>query len=290
MVNFGGSLLRSFPDAHGLARALAKLDVLASVDILPNETTALSTHVLPTLSQLEREDVSLWDMLASRLAMQHTPAVLARRGTRRAAWWVIADLMRRMGLPVADDVPQTDSEGTSQAMLARQFAYARKPFAAVAEGAYVEEPLEFPAKWVDSHIERAGGWDLAPPDLVAELARLGTRSAVLIPGTLQLTPRRQRRRLNAQLGFLGEQPEALIHPVDAVAAGIADGDKVRLETPCGTITCPAKIDLAMRRGAVSVPHGDAHSNVNLLTDAGVADPLTGMVRYGGFAVTVAKAC
>lgn len=47
-VDFGGSLVRSFPDANVLVPALQQLDVLATFDIIRNETTALSTHVLPT--------------------------------------------------------------------------------------------------------------------------------------------------------------------------------------------------------------------------------------------------
>ena len=37
---------------------------------------------------------------------------------------------------------------------------------------------------------------------------------------------------------------------------------------------------------VSVPHGHHAANVNALTDSGVLDPVTGMVRYSGVPVTL----
>src|SRR6478609_8435801 len=42
-LNLGGSLLTAFPDAGSLLPALEKLDVLATTEILPTETTAVST-------------------------------------------------------------------------------------------------------------------------------------------------------------------------------------------------------------------------------------------------------
>ena len=40
---------------------------------------------------------------------------------------------------------------------------------------------------------------------------------------------------------------------------------------------------------VSVPHGHHDANVNVLTDKDRIDPLTGMVRYSGLAVSVEPA-
>ena len=38
-------------------------------DVTANETTALSTHVLPTKDQLERPDLTMGDVLSTRLSM-----------------------------------------------------------------------------------------------------------------------------------------------------------------------------------------------------------------------------
>ncbi|MBI3690402.1 MAG: molybdopterin-dependent oxidoreductase, partial [Mycolicibacterium aromaticivorans] len=113
LLNLGGSLLTGFPATDTLRPALAKLEVLATTEILPTETTALSTHVLPTKGQLERPDVTLWDFMSPRISAQHTPAMIAPIGDRRSMWWVLAEIGTRLGHDIADTAM------TDEQMLAR---------------------------------------------------------------------------------------------------------------------------------------------------------------------------
>ena len=94
-LNFGGSLLTSFPDTRRLEPALRSLDLMVTTGIIANGTTVLSTHVLPTKDQLERVDVTLWDFLLPSVCAQHTPAVVSPIGDRRSAWWVLAEIGRQ---------------------------------------------------------------------------------------------------------------------------------------------------------------------------------------------------
>ena len=57
----------------------------------------------------------------------------------------------------------------------------------------------------------------------------------------------------------------------------------------GELTGIAKVDASIRRGAVSVPHGHADANVNLLTSKDDIDPVTGMTRYSGVPVSLHRA-
>lgn len=289
LINFGGSLMRSFPDTNVLAPALSKLELLVTLDIVANETTSRSTHVLPTCDSLERPDITLWDMLTSRLDAQHTAAVLAPRGERRSAWWVISRLMRGMGYAPADGIPADDrATGADETMLAALTTHARCSYEELEARGHVELPLELPARWVDAHIERLGGWRLAPAELTTELAALTAAAKGHTPpaGMLSLIPRRQRRRLNAAPLDLGDTPTAILHPDDAAAAGIADGDRLRLDNEHGALTAIARVDAGIRRGVVSFPHGHAEANVNLLTSARAVNALTGMVRYSGVPVRI----
>lgn len=288
-LNLGGSLLRSFPDANALAPALQKLELLMSIEIIENETTDLSTHVLPTKDQLERPDFTLWDFLSARINAQYTPAAVKPLGERRAAWWIFAELMRRLGAEAPGPLPEDDREpGADEAALARLVTHARCSFEELAEERYVEKPFEVPAAWVDEHIERFGGWHVAPPALCAELARLSAAqlAARPAPGSFSLIPRRQRRHVNAQFLFLGDKPELLLHPEDADEQGLRDGQPVIVRNERGEVRGVVKLDDGMRRGIVSFPHGHAEANVNRLTDAQAADRLTGMAAYSGFAVTL----
>jgi anaerobic selenocysteine-containing dehydrogenase len=125
-----------------------------------------------------------------------------------------------------------------------------------------------------------GGWRLAPPLLVDQL------SALEPPAPLVFVPRRQRKKLNGQLDFMGERADILIHPDDGVAAGVVDGQQVTVRSANGELTGIAKIDDAIRRGAVSIPHGHHDANVNRLTNKDDIDVVTGMVRYSGIPVSL----
>jgi anaerobic selenocysteine-containing dehydrogenase len=287
-LNLGGSLIRSFPDANALRPALERLDVLATLEIIENETTALSTHVLPTKDQLERPDLALWDFLSPRVNAQYTPAIVNPVGDRRATWSILADLMRRLGHEPPGPVTASDTDQADNEMLARVTEHARCQFTELVENRYAETGYEFPARWVDAHIERLGGWRLAPSCLVEQLTAVSSahwadRSR---SQSLSLIPRRQRRHLNAQFLFLGSPADVVLHPQDAVSAGITEGQQVVVRSARGEIMGIAHIDPGIRPGVVSVPHGHEHSNVNFLTNIREVDPLTGMARYSGVQVTV----
>ncbi len=175
-LNLGGSLLTAFPDAGSLLPALEKLDVLATTEILANETTAISTHVLPTKGQLERPDVTLWDILSPRVSAQHTDALVTPVGQRRSMWWVLAEIGRRLGHELAD------TDATDEAMLAQVSSGGRAPYDELVTNGWAEADRELPAPWVDRHIERLGGWRLAPQVLVDQLNSLREPAPlVLVP-------------------------------------------------------------------------------------------------------------
>jgi anaerobic selenocysteine-containing dehydrogenase len=274
LLNFGGAVLASFPDRNRLEPALRSLELLVTTDVVMTPTAALSTHVLPTKDQLERPDVSLWDFLAPQVAMQHTHAAVAPVGERRSAWWVFAEIGRRLGHDLAP------AESSDDDMLERLFASPRCSWDDLVASGTVELPLEVPAPWVERYLEKSGGWRLAPPLLVDQLSRLDE------PAGLVLIPRRQVKKLNAALDFLGESALVHIHPDDASAAGVVDGGAVLVRSARGELTGVAKVDDGIRRGVVSIPHGHHDANVNALTDKDVLDTLTGMVRYSAIPVTL----
>jgi len=278
LINVGGSLITSFPETGKLIPALQDLEVFATTEIINNETTELATHVLPTKDPLERPDITIHDILSSRVSVQHTPAVVAPVGERRSMWWVFAELGRRLGYDLGalgDPDSSTDDD-----VLAVLLAGARCRFDEVVAKGWAEVPRELPAAWVDQHIERMGGWRLAPPLLLDQLAALGS------PSPLVMVPRRQRKKLNGQLDFLGEAPDILIHPDDGAAAGVVSGQKVTVRSANGELIGIAKVDDSIRRGAVSIPHGHHEANVNRLTNKDDIDVVTGMVRYSGIPVSL----
>jgi anaerobic selenocysteine-containing dehydrogenase len=278
VLNLGGHLVTAFPEANSLVPALRSLDVFATIEIIANDTTAISTHVLPTKDQLERADVTLWDFLLPRVAAQHTPALIDPIGDRRSTWWMLAELGRRLGHELADT---SGEQATDDVMLAKLSAGARSTFDELVAAGWFEKGHELPARWVDEHVDRLGGWRLAPQRLVDQLAALSDESAPLV-----LVPRRQMRHLNSQLDFLDEVCEVIVHPDDAIAAGVVDGQRVIVRSAQGELVGLAKVDPSTRAGAVSVPHGHQRANVNALTCENDIDPTTGMAHYSGVPVSL----
>ena len=255
--------------------ALKKLDVLVTTEILPNETTALSTHVLPTKGQLERPDITLWDFLSPRISAQYTPAVVSPVGERRSMWWVLAEIGRRLGHDIGRHRRSDD------AMLAHVGSGVR--------GGYDELTATGWAESSDRAARAVGGRPhRTRRRLAAGAASCSSNNSTRRgePAPLVLVPRRQLSRLNSQLDFLGEAPEIIVHPDDAAAAGLSDNSPLAVRSEHGELTGIAKIDASVRRGAVSVPHGHAGANVNVLTSKDDIDPLTGMTRYSGVPVTL----
>jgi len=85
-----------------------------------------------------------------------------------------------------------------------------------------------------------------------------------------------------------------IHPSDAEARGIGDGDRVRVFNEIGEVVCHAKVDTRVRIGVVNLPKGAwMKSSVNgrvatALTPADVED-VAGGACYNDARVEVARA-
>jgi len=66
-----------------------------------------------------------------------------------------------------------------------------------------------------------------------------------------------------------------IHPSTARKFDITDGEMVAVETKTGSIKIKAKVTEDIMPQVVSIPHGWAQANVNILTDLDLRDPITG---------------
>ena len=277
VLNLGGSLLTSFPDVSVLEPALQELDVLVSTDIIANATTELSTHVLPTKDQLERADVTLWDFLVPAC-----PCSTPRRWSSRSG---------TVGRPGGSWPRSAAGWATTWALPGRQrrgdagqgHGHARCTYDDVAATGFAEVPFGLPAAWVEEHLERAGGWRLAPDLLVDQLA------ALTPPPPLVLIPRRQAKKLNASSTSSARRPRSCSTPTTPPKPGSSTVDRSSSTTTGGRIDRRGKgrrVDSAWRGLGSPWP---PRANVNLLTDKDDIDTMTGMVRYSGVPVTVTSA-
>jgi anaerobic selenocysteine-containing dehydrogenase len=277
----GGNIVTSLPDTNRVLAALPELDVLAVVDVARNATTPHATHVLPAHAQLERPDVPyLNDLFNSKLMLQYTRAVLEQHEERRSAWWILARIGRSLGVEVLP--PGIDADTTTDDDVLDLVAGA-ETLAALrgADPSWLVAPAPEPG-WLSGKLPDQR-WNVAPAPLVAQL------DALEAPASLVLTPRRQPKRFNGRAIRDGDEAEVLLHPNDASDVGVVDGDLVEVSSSVGSLRIRARLTDATTAGSVSIPHGWADCNVNVLVSSQVLDPLTGMPRQSGTPVSIRKA-
>lgn len=281
LLVFGGELTCAFPDVGRISEALRSLETLAVFDVVATPTTELATHVVPCCDQLERADVpGIGDCATVEPFGQYSPTVVQPRGSQRPMWWSAAEVGRRLGLDTMptglDPDTATDDDVLAALSPARDLAELRNAAGPVLD----ERP---PWGWTLGKLPR-GRWDLAPAPLIPQL------DAALPDDQLVLLPRRQRGRLNTQSLPGGKYATALVHPSDAAAHGLSEGDRAVVSNDLGSITLTIEITDEVRRGTVSVGHGWWDANVNSLISATHdVDPLSGMARQSGTPVELRSA-
>lgn len=283
----GGNLVAALPDASRVKAALGKTPVVVVSDVQHGDMTELATHVFAAAGPLERADLPHFsDCLAPTLAAQYTPAVVPVGADRRPAWWPLAALGERLGASILPQGASLETVTDDDLLRLRIRPSARATFDELkaAPTALVDDDRSL--GWVERNILPDGRWNLAPEPLLAQLEEVGEAPPLV------LIPRRLWRRVNSYgrdlPSVLEREPaNVLVHPADAAAAGVADGERVRVESAFGALTAVAKVDDAIRRGAVAIPHGLADPNVSTLLSASEnVDPLTGMPTYSGVPVTL----
>lgn len=290
----GGNPATAFPDAERTRAALASLETLAVVDVLPTETTAHATHLLPAVGSLERADVPwLLDAYQLAVATQFTPAMVPPVADRWPVWRMFGALAERLGLDVLGG-GLTSETATDEALLGPVARRSRGGAEAVFGGrsGIVGSGAVF--GWVRERVLPDGRWRLAPEPLLAQLDEaLSRERAPLAAGSLRLIALRQLRTMNSQLrdiaapGASTATTAILVHPATADAFG-GEGATVEVRSGAGAVTGTLRGDDRLPPDGVAVPHGWDAPNVSLLTDGEDVDPLTGMVWQSAIPVTIRR--
>jgi anaerobic selenocysteine-containing dehydrogenase len=154
----------------------------------------------------------------------------------------------------------------------------------------------------------SGRIELAPELVMGDLPRLQARIDAPAP-SLTLIGRRQLRSNNSwmhNMPSLIKGPERcllLIHPEDALAHSLTNGDQCRVTSRVGDVTCKVQVTEELMPGVVSLPHGWGHDeesvqlgvakahpgvNVNRLSDDAFLDVPSANAAFNGVPVTLAR--
>jgi anaerobic selenocysteine-containing dehydrogenase len=280
----GGNPATAFPDAGRTRAALASLETLAVIDVLPTETTELATHILPAVGALERADLPLLlDGYQLAVATQFTPAMVAPVAERRPVWKMFGALGERLGFDVLGG--GLTSETASDERLLRKVAERSRGGADAvfaARHGVVDSGAVF--GWVRGLLPE-GRWRLAPQVLVAQLAAAALAASTEPAEQLQLIAHRQLRTMNSQLRNLTDTA-VMVAPSRAAELG-GDGTRVEVRAANRVVSGVVRGDPRIPPGVVSIPHGWVTPNVSGLTsvDSDI-DPHTGMVRQSAIPVEI----
>ncbi len=325
-----GNPALSAPNGPRLERAFATLEFMVAIDPYLNETTRHAHVILPPTSPLERPHYDL--ALASysvRNVAKYSPPLFARPADARHDWEIALALWTRLKLP-ANPLGRLAGRGALAALgklgpegvlelglrsgphgLRKGVRGLSMAKLRAAPHGLDLGPLEprFPAR-LGTRDQRIA---LAPALYLGDLPRLAARAQELTgagaDGALVLIGRRHLRSNNSWLHnshrLVKGKPRCtlLMHPADAAARALVNGDSARLRSRTGEIKVPIELSDEMMRGVVSLPHGWGHDragarlavagatpgvSVNDVTDEGFVDRLSGNSGLNGLVVTVER--
>lgn len=331
MINLSGNPLLTCGGSGRLAQAFQDLELLVCIDIVRNETAEFADYILPGLHSLERADIPFYFFTVMGLmpdrSFTYTDPVLSPPGEARDEGLIFRQLCRDAGRPVAGSrVLQWLSNagewlGNYFSMTADQLFFSMlarsgklggiRQLRKAPDGLLLEpnKPGDFLGQRVPTE---SGKVELAPADLVARAGGLEARFAAEISGAgdLKLIQKRERFTHNSwahnAAAFLqgGRTTNYLyIHPGDAAARNLEEGEMASVSANGQSIQVPVRLDESFMPGTVSVPHGWGHqqaqglrtanqthgANVNEIIPSGPAsiEPGSGMTHMNGVIVQVA---
>lgn len=267
LVVSGGNPANAFPDQARIVEALARLELLVTIDPWMTETARLAHYVIAPAMAFERpEDTRGYEHYLEKPFSQFTAPVISRPPGVIEDWEFFFDLASEMGLSLRIGRSTWSPGGrkpSSEELLALygsrgQVSYqevGRHPHGKVFEG--VGHARVLPAE-----TGRAGRFDLLPPDVAEELAAalVGERTAPRSDRPFRLIVRRIRETMNSlgrRLPGLSPTPynPCHMHPDDLAALGAQPGMLVTLSSDHGSIRAVVAADATLRRGVVAMTHG-----------------------------------
>ncbi|BBZ78403.1 putative molybdopterin oxidoreductase [Mycolicibacterium anyangense] len=328
-----GNPVLTVPNSDALEAAIQKLELLVSLDFYVTETNKYAHYVLPATTMLERDDLpTTFAACCPSVFVQTTEAVLEPYGQARAEWEVYADIARRMGLSLFATGPlqrlnpvlallerkglMNVTPRNLMSLLLRTGPYGDR-FGLRRGGLNLSKLREHPHGMVlaehaptgvlEKVVRHPGGKVcLDPPEIVAEIGRLGTRVnddpdfPLLAIGIREVRSQNSWMHNSPTLMKGDRKHRTRINPDDAVAAGIVDGGRVRITSRQGQIETDVVVTDEVGSGTIAVPHGWGHrggwqlansmpgANVNELTSSRPEDleTLAGMSVLNGVAVRI----
>jgi anaerobic selenocysteine-containing dehydrogenase len=323
LVAFGPNLLLSHADVERGQQALSRLEFHVHADLVMTPTARYADVFLPIASAWERRAMRAGFEMnqAANSLLQYRHPVIEPRGETRSDEWITFALAERLGLGNhfwngdADAAYREILEPTGVSLDALRAA--PRGISVPQETAYRRHEanggFDTPSHRVEIWSEQFQDIGQDPlPDYVEPAMSPITRPDLKGQFPLVLTSAKSHAFCHSQhrnvpsLRRLQREAQVEIHPDAAEARGIANGDRVFLETPAGRITVLAKLRKDLAPDVVTAQHGwwqgceelglperppigDESTNFNSVIGNEDQDPISGSVPHRSYLCQVSLA-
>ncbi len=281
-----------YPDSPRFLKALHSLDFIVASDIFWTESCRAADVVLPACTSYERSEIKC----SVNQFIWWTQPAIAPLGESRDDAWIFCALARTLGLE--DPLLTAGYEACARYMLEEPSGLDWDAFRA--SGRPVRVPNASGGYSWGTCLARGPGTPSGTVELYSHtLSRYRDRGLEPLPvwkesedgadsgaypfvlNTGSRLPNAIHSRLHSCAWPRSLRPQASvdIHPEDAAARGIGQGDLVELRTPLNAIRVRANVSRIVQPGELAMFHGYAEANVNQLLDPDLLDPYTGFPAY-----------
>ena len=288
--------LLSDADANHVRTAFERLDLLVVQDIFLTETAQMADVVLPGACFAEKDGT----FTNTERRVQRVRRAVEPPGDARSDWQIVLDLARRIDSlqPIPSAGPFAGWDYPSPAAVMDEIAALTPSYGGISHERLEGQGLQWPCPTPDHpgtpilHKDRfaLGKGRFVPaeyrppaeePD--ADYPLLLTTGRVLFQyhtGTMT----RRSSILTDQIN----EPFVEIHPDDATSLGVADGDRVHVQSRRGEVYLAARVTETVPPGVVFIPFHFAEAPANVLTH-GALDPTAKIPEFKVCAVRVTRA-
>ncbi len=288
LISQGGNPALTLPDAVRIQQAMRKLDFMVVIDLFMTETAKLADIVLPACTHLEKGGVGYVYGVNTCI-----PYALLRKkviepvGESWPDWKIWTELGRRMGyqeyFPWNTEEEVIDFFLKPSGLTRDQLDKEHPEGMYYTEKKYAQGGYRTPSGKIEIYSQTLAdaGYDPIPHHVEPSQSHVRTPELAEKFPLILTTGARLPQYTHTQfrnIPLLRDQavePIAEINPVTAAKYGVKDRDLIEIETVKGHISMKVSTTGDLHEGIVSIPHGWAEANSNMLTQLEPRDPVTG---------------
>lgn len=288
-----------WPKPDRIEKAVQNLDFFVNVDMYMNDTCKYADILLPAATSLEREQVSV---LGPNI-LYYQPKAIEPMGEVKNDIEILLELSKRLGFRIGK--PEIDSYEEYLESVLSPNGVTLEELKAQPEGMTPKTParvrtseeilkvktpsgkIEFVSQVLES-CDRPYHEGLPVYHDFRERLPMDEYPLILATGSRKPQLFHSRTYRLPWIANLEEAPVIDIHPKDAEALSLEDGEEVVIRTPVGAMELPVNIDSSCLPGVVNVYHGAGKKDINYLLDDKYLDPISGFPGYKSYCCRLEK--